>query len=104
MKEITKDNLAIFNQEVGLSFIFIYTPFCGTCNVARKMLNTIEQMKGSLQFHAMNASLFPHVMQQYKIKSVPCLIVFRNGIAEEKIYAFHSVPYMYEKLQMYLPS
>jgi hypothetical protein len=62
------------------------------------MLTTLEAVFDREVFKEMNASLHPELMQYYKIKSVPCLLVTRDGEVEEKIYAFQSVSYMYEKV------
>lgn len=85
------------------TFIFIHSPFCGTCHLARKMLAMIEETYEQDLFYECNASLYPELMNRYQIKSVPCLLVVSKGQVIEKIYAFHSIPYMYEKISNYLP-
>ncbi|MCT2535930.1 thioredoxin family protein [Aquibacillus koreensis] len=81
--------------------IFIHTPFCGTCQVARKMLETVEEMKADTSFLEMNASLFPTFMQQQEIASVPCLLIKKQGMIKERIYAFHSVVHILNKINEY---
>ncbi|PAD22907.1 hypothetical protein CHH69_09750 [Terribacillus saccharophilus] len=77
--------------------IFVHTPFCGTCQLAEKMLLAVEAMTGQEYYHKLNASLFPDFMQENQIESVPCLITFKQGEVQEKIYAFHSVQHMLAK-------
>ncbi|KGX92828.1 thioredoxin [Pontibacillus halophilus JSM 076056 = DSM 19796] len=83
------------------TFLYIYTPFCGTCKLARKMLDTVEQTLEGATIHEMNASLFPDFMQIYKVESVPCLLILNGEKVEERIYAFQSVPYLYETILHY---
>ncbi len=83
--------------------LFIYTPLCGTCNLARSMLYKIEMAHDQQLFYQMNASFYPEVMQQLKITSVPCLLIQTNGEIKEKIYAFHSVPNIYYYLLKHCP-
>lgn len=52
---------------------------------------------GQEYYHKLNASLFPDFMQEHQIESVPCLITFKQGEVQEKIYAFHSVQHMLAK-------
>lgn len=52
---------------------------------------------GQEYYHKLNASLFPDFMQEYQIESVPCLIIFKQGEVQEKIYAFHSVQHILAK-------
>ncbi|MFB1098252.1 thioredoxin family protein [Terribacillus sp. JSM ZJ617] len=77
--------------------IFVHTPFCGTCQLAEKMLLAVEAMMDQEYYHKLNASLFPDFMQEHQIESVPCLIIFKQGEVQEKIYAFHSVQHMLAK-------
>lgn len=77
---------------------FIHSPFCGTCHLAREMLQTLEAVFEKDVFIEMNAALNPSLMERLQIKSVPCLLVTKRGKVEKKIYAFHSVPYMYEQI------
>lgn len=88
MKEVnTRETL----PEVGRGYVFIYSPFCGTCHLAREMLDIIEKMREEDVFYEMNASLFPDFMQEKQVSSVPCLLVWKDGKVEEKVYAFESV-------------
>ncbi|UOQ46022.1 thioredoxin family protein [Halobacillus salinarum] len=87
-----------------LALTFIHTPFCGTCHLARKMLETLEASYNKELFYELNASLHPELMQKYKIESVPCLLVTENGKPTDKVYAFHSVPFMYDKVSQFVSS
>ncbi|WP_077623584.1 thioredoxin family protein [Sediminibacillus massiliensis] len=98
MKRIDIDPLA----SVGTGFLFVQTPFCGTCQLASKMLATIEKMDSDINFYEMNASLFPEFMQNQRVESVPCLIILQSGVVKEKIYAFRSIPNIIERITPYL--
>ncbi|GGA76893.1 thioredoxin family protein [Ornithinibacillus halotolerans] len=98
MKEITEEQL-----EKQDYLLYIYTPFCGTCNLARSMLEKIESVHKTEIFHKMNASFYPDFMQEYKIESVPCLLIKKNNIIQEKVYAFRSIPNIYSYLLTYQP-
>jgi thiol-disulfide isomerase/thioredoxin len=100
MIEVEKIDFPVITHQQH-QFIYIYTPFCGTCKVAKKMLDTIESMDGTPTFLAMNASLFPNFMQEHQIESVPCLVVMRKGKILKKIYAFKSVLDMLENVKAY---
>ena len=91
--EETKDNYVTY----------IFTPFCGTCALARQMLDKIESIHQQDIFYEMNAGLNPQFMQDYKIESVPCLLIKRHGEIREKVYAFHSIANIYSFLMEYKP-
>ncbi|MDY0408807.1 thioredoxin family protein [Virgibacillus soli] len=96
MKPITEDTL---KQEHLL--LYIHTPFCGTCHVARSILTQIERTHNQDIFYEMNASLYPNFMQENKIESVPCLFIIDHGEIKEKVYAFQSVANIYTYLVKY---
>lgn len=89
MISITQETLEELEQADEM--IFIYTPFCGTCQLARKILEEIEvtSEKGHM-FYELNAGLYPTFMQQKKIESVPCLMMTNYG-HPSKIYSFESL-------------
>lgn len=98
MQEITEEKL---NQDRFL--LYIYTPFCGTCSVARSFLEKIESVHQQNIFFEMNASLHPDFMQEYQIESVPCLLIKEGNEIKEKIYAFKSIGNIYSYLIEYKP-
>lgn len=87
----------------GNVLLYIFTPFCGTCAVAKGMLSKIEAVHGQNIFHEMNASLHPDFMKEYKIESVPCLLIMEGQAVKEKIYAFRSTGNIYSYLMEYKP-
>ncbi|WP_080875161.1 thioredoxin family protein [Oceanobacillus timonensis] len=83
--------------------LYIYTPFCGTCSVARAMLENVERLHEEDIFTEMNASMHPDFMQNHKIESVPCLAFVEDGKIVEKVYTFQSTANIYQYLMKYKP-
>ena len=98
MQKITEKQL---NNEQFI--LYIYTPFCGTCSVARAMLEKIEAVHGQDIFFEMNGNYQEEFMHHYKIESVPCLLIKEDNEIKEKIYTFHSTGNIYEYLLRYKP-
>lgn len=86
------------NHSSGL--IYFYTPLCGTCQVASKMLHVIEKIV-DVKIGKMNLNYHPELAKRFEIESVPCLLIIKDGVLAEKIYAFHSVPFLFEKIKQY---
>ncbi len=74
---------------------------CGTCQVAEKMLKIIEELFPDIQFSKNNVNFSPDLAAHFQIESVPCLLMIKNGVVKEKIYAFQSVPFLYEKIKAF---
>ncbi|GAB3057672.1 thioredoxin family protein [Virgibacillus ainsalahensis] len=83
--------------------LYIYTPFCGTCKLARTMLDKIESVHKEDVFYEMNASMYPEFMQENRIESVPCLLIMEQSEIKEKVYTFYSIANIYHYLMEYKP-
>lgn len=90
-------------QEKGSYLLYISSPFCGTCHLARSILETIEDIHGETLFAELNASIEPKFMQEHQIESVPCLLIVKDNVLQEKIYTFFSVAHMYTYVHSYFP-
>jgi|GEM_PF-706378 Thioredoxin. len=80
-------------------FYFLYTPFCGTCHLAERMVAILEEMMPEMAAGKSDINYMADFAREYQIQSVPCLLLFAGGEIREKIYAFHSVSFLYEQLQ-----
>jgi len=100
MNEMNRIDLADFleNEEIGL--LYFYTPLCGTCQVASRMLQIVEELV-EVPMGKMNLNFYPDLAKAFAIESVPSLLFIRHGEVQETIYAFHSVPYLLEKIKFY---
>ncbi|MBD8007485.1 thioredoxin family protein [Bacillus norwichensis] len=83
------------------AFIYFYTPMCGTCQMAGRMLEIVEEMTGRV-FGKADLNYMPDLAIELKIESVPCLLILQDGLPAEKVYAFRSVPNMLAIVQRYL--
>ncbi|WP_186578172.1 thioredoxin family protein [Aquibacillus kalidii] len=102
MKEITFEQLT--NPLIERQFVFVHTPFCGTCKLARKLIEPLESMEAIGTIYEMNASLQPQYMKDNFIKSVPCLLHLKKGEVANKMYSFESVTNIYEHLTLWCES
>ncbi len=79
--------------------IYFYTPMCGTCGVAEKMLEVIEATMTALPLYKCNINFAPDLAREWKIESVPCLSLIEGGACSRKVYAMRSVPDLYNVLK-----
>jgi thioredoxin-like negative regulator of GroEL len=93
---------AIGNEEIVC--LYLYTPMCGTCQLAKRMLEVVEELFPFLPFYQTDINYMPERAAAWKIESVPCLLLFQGGNIVKKWYAFHSVPYLYETIKEMLPN
>lgn len=99
MNEWNRKEWETISRDAELSAYYLYTPMCGTCQVASKMLSIVEELVIDTPIGQANLNFENTLANDFQIESVPCLLICEKGIIREKIYAFHSVPYLYEKLR-----
>ena len=75
--------------------LYLYTPMCGTCQVASRMLTVVKELIPNETIGKCDLNYMPAKAREWLIESVPCLLIFRNGEIEKRIYAFRSVDYLY---------
>ncbi|WP_102694191.1 thioredoxin family protein [Rummeliibacillus pycnus] len=99
MQEWTIEQWENTKKAKQLSAFYLYTPMCGTCMVASKMMEVLSQTLPDIPMGKANLNYVEQLAYDYKIESVPCLLIAENGEVREKIYAFQSVSYLFEKFQ-----
>jgi hypothetical protein len=65
------------------------------------MLQVIEELV-ELNIGKMNLNFYPDLAREFEIESVPCLVFVEAGEVIETLYAFHSVPFLLEKIKQHL--
>jgi thioredoxin-like negative regulator of GroEL len=98
MNEWNQMELSAFFEKKASGLVYFYTPMCGTCQVASKMLQVIEQLV-ELDIGKMNLNFYPDLARDFEIESVPCLLFVEAGKVRETLYAFQSVPFLLEKIK-----
>jgi hypothetical protein len=88
----------VWENEPGPLAVFVHTPLCGTCGVARRMLEVVEQIRPNYPLYAANLNLMPNMAQVYRIESVPCLLLKSKEGEWSKLYRFSSVTNIVERL------
>lgn len=94
MKELTIEEWEGGSFE-PLTYLYVYTPLCGTCKVGERMLEVVLETLPDVPLYKMNINLVPHLAEKWKVESVPCLITLKNKSPIQKVYAMKSVLDLY---------
>lgn len=99
MIEWSQKEIKTFLQNEELTLLYLYTPLCGTCQVAGKMVSVVAELLPNIKWGKADLNYLPDIAESWSIQSVPCLVIIKNRTVQEKIYAFHSVPYLYDEIK-----
>ncbi|GGJ04998.1 hypothetical protein GCM10010885_12670 [Alicyclobacillus cellulosilyticus] len=80
-------------------WVYLHTPLCGTCQLARRMLQlalaALAASGREVTVYACDINGLAAEAAAWRITSVPCLARFRAGAPAARMYAFLSVPDVY---------
>lgn len=90
VKEIKDNN---FQDEVLKSDIItvvdFWAPWCGPCKMLGPVIDEISQeLKSKAKFVKINVDENPTVSSQYRIESIPTVLVFKGGKIVENLIGF----------------
>src|SRR4051794_37299411 len=102
MRDWNKNELEEFLEQKRTGFIYLYTPFCGTCQVSGKMLLVAAELLPDVMIGKINLNYMRELAEKWEVESVPCLVFIDEGTIVNKMYAFQSVPYLIEKMKLIL--
>lgn len=80
--------------------VFLYTPLCGTCKLTERMLEIIKMTDPVLPIYKSNINYLPAVSLEWKITSVPCIVIVKEGQPQQLLYSMNSVSALYDKLKL----
>ncbi|MEK3980724.1 thioredoxin family protein [Psychrobacillus sp. FSL K6-2836] len=98
MNEWTLEQWNSHKKSGKLTMFYIYTPLCGTCQVASKMMQVVQEMK-PFSIGQANINYLENFAMDYHIESVPCLLIAKGDAVYKKIYAFQSVPFILDSIK-----
>lgn len=102
--EVIEERLkeVIANSDVPVLVNF-WVPWCGPCRQAAPVLNEIaEQYEDQIKVIKVNVDENPGVDTQYKLRSMPTLMIFKGGEIVDKVVGRVSKTELEKTLEKYL--
>lgn len=82
----------------GHDALLFSSPFCGTCKVAERMLEVVEAAKVPVTMYKININYAAKLREAWRISSVPCLVLLKDGKPYRFEYAMRSVDHLYRMM------
>jgi thioredoxin 1 len=102
--EVTEEKLKedIANSDVPVLVDF-WAPWCGSCRQIEPVINGIaEQYEDQIKIIKVNVDENPGVNTQYKLRSIPTLMIFKGGKSVDKVVGIVSKTELEKILEKYL--
>lgn len=86
--EITAENIVQATAK-GLTLVDFWADWCGPCHMLEPVLEELEEeFDGQIGFGAIDVEENQDLAQEYQVLSIPTLILFKDGVAKEKITGY----------------
>lgn len=102
VKDINDSN---FQEEVkdGTVVVDFWAAWCGPCKMLGPVINDLsEELNNKAKFVKVNVDENPIVASQYKIASIPTVLVFKDGNVAETLVGFRPKAGLKEVLQKHI--
>ncbi|MFI8710330.1 thioredoxin family protein [Brevibacillus brevis] len=99
LQELTSTELIQYLQEKESVALFVYTPMCGTCKLAARMLGIMQEALPTVPLYQININTAPALAEQWQVTSVPALLIFQRNELVARHYAIQSVGFLYDVLK-----
>lgn len=87
MKEINNNN---FNDETkeGIVLVDVWANWCGPCKMLTPVLEQLSGEMKEVKFFKVNVDENGELAQQFRIASIPTVMIFKDGEVVDKMMGF----------------
>lgn len=87
-KKLSANNIEAETKE-GLTLVDFWAEWCGPCRMLNPVLEELEKKyQGKIKFAKVNVDDNQELAQSYQIMSIPAVILFKDGVAKEKVVGY----------------
>ncbi|WP_207640768.1 thioredoxin [Clostridium hydrogeniformans] len=87
MREINDSSL-ITEVSNGVTLVDFWATWCGPCKMLSPVLDELSKEISDIKFGKVNVDENPQSAEQYRIASIPTILLFKNGEVVDKIVGF----------------
>lgn len=99
---ITEENFEKITSK-GLVLVDFFATWCGPCRMQRPILTDIAKEKADkITIAVLDTDKCKKLAYKFNIRSIPCMILFKNGKEVKRIIGYHDKEQLLNELSEYL--
>jgi thioredoxin 1 len=83
----------------GTYLVDFWAPWCAPCKVMAPVLNEIAETENRVTIAKVNVDKHQQLAQKYKVRSIPTLIMFRDGIEVQRYVGVKMKKFLMNEIQ-----
>ena len=100
VKKINAEQFEAEAKKSPVAVVDFSATWCGPCRMLAPVVETIsEKLAGKVDFYNVDVDDAPELAGEYRVNSVPCLILIKNGELADQSIGFKPEPLIAEWIQ-----
>ena len=93
VKKINSQEFAAEAMKAPVAVVDFNATWCGPCRMLAPVLEDIsEKYAGRVSFFSVDVDEAPGLAMQFRVNSVPCLVLLKNGVFTDQAVGFRPEP------------
>ena len=93
VKKINEEQFFSEAKKSPVAVVDFSATWCGPCRMLAPVLEGIsEKYEGKVSFYSVDVDECPELAMQYRVSSVPCLVLLKNGEFADQSIGFRPEP------------
>jgi len=93
VKTINAEQFESEAKKSAVAVVDFFATWCGPCKMLSPVLEEVsDSLAGKADFYKVDVDDAPHLAAQYKVTSVPCVVMMKNGEFVSQSVGFKPAP------------